>query len=321
MHGSIRGSAEREALRLDRRLIQPVLGTVQRLAVAQRQPEIVLSAASASRTEFQGFAQHSVATNETAQIAGAIVLVLPRRSGKSAGAHQLVVGRQVRSHVRSVLRPRHEFPAPLREKTVVPAGDQLSAVLEPDPVRVLDDTPVCEDLRFDITPVVTLACGAIDCIARANLRDRPRGAVRHEHACVPPVAIDTCMLASAIRVDGLLEGNVGRVVGADDPLGPIRLQRRGDAVRLLLDVPAVIHPLEFLALKPSRRVRKGAPALEYLPSYCLAAHARDCTPIQLVPQRGPTLKSGRFGTLQDRPGQAGSWAAGRRDWGGHSEGG
>ncbi len=63
------------------------------------------------------------------------------------------------------------------------------------------------------------------------------------------VAIDATVAASPVRVDRLLEGNVRRVVRGDYAASAIRLEHRGNAVGLFLQVPAVVNRLEVRALK------------------------------------------------------------------------
>src|SRR6266446_9978510 len=107
MHGFVRGGAEGEAFRLDRCLIQPVLGAVQRLYIAEGQTELVLYSPGAARTECQRLTQHPIAANDTAQIPASIILILPGRSGKSASAHELVSSTEVGDRKSTRLNSSH----------------------------------------------------------------------------------------------------------------------------------------------------------------------------------------------------------------------
>src|SRR6185312_16488780 len=86
------------------------------------------------------------------------------------------------------------------------------------------------------------------------------------------VTVDAPMTASSVRVDGLLEGNIRRIVRGDDAARFIRLERRGDAFGFRLGVPPVVKRLEVRTLEPSDGVRKGAASLQSLRSQGVARH-------------------------------------------------
>src|SRR5262249_46001570 len=98
------------------------------------------------------------------------------------------------------------------------------------------------------------------------------GREAHVRVAGARIAIDASMAASPIGVDGLLEGNVRRIVRGDYAACAIRLEHRGDAVGLFLDVPAVVDGLQIGALEAPTRIGEGAPALESLRSHGFAAH-------------------------------------------------
>src|SRR6185437_14795997 len=92
------------------------------------------------------------------------------------------------------------------------------------------------------------------------------------------VAVGTPMFASAVRVDRLFEGNVRGVVGADDRARAIGLEARRNAVRLLLDIPAVVHALDGLGFEASGRVGERPAPLEGLSAARVLAHASTVRP-------------------------------------------
>src|SRR3979490_3101411 len=80
------------------------------------------------------------------------------------------------------------------------------------------------------------------------------------------------MRAPPIRIDRLLKGNIGRIVGADDRARTLGLERRGNAVGCVLEVPAVSHSLEPVKVEGAGRIGEGAPACERLAAGDRAAH-------------------------------------------------
>src|SRR5262249_49718876 len=122
---------------------------------------------------------------------------------------------------------------------------------------------------------------AVDLLVDAQRGDAPDRAVEHENARVARHAVETSMLTSAVRVDRLIEPDIGRVVGADDRASPIGLEAGRNAVRLLLHVPAVVHALDGRGFEASRGVGERSAPLEGLPAARFLAHAQYCTPIQL----------------------------------------
>src|SRR5579863_2859080 len=88
------------------------------------------------------------------------------------------------------------------------------------------------------------------------------GRETHVGVARPRVAVDAAMLAAAIGVDGILEGNIRRIVARDDMSRPIGLDGRGDALGLLLRVPAIVHVLEIAPLEAAGGVRERASSLQ-----------------------------------------------------------
>src|SRR5882724_703243 len=80
------------------------------------------------------------------------------------------------------------------------------------------------------------------------------------------------MAASSIRINRLLKGNVGRVVGTDDRASALGLERRGDAVGFVFEVPAIVDRLELLKIEAAGRIRERSPAGEGMPARNRAAH-------------------------------------------------
>src|ERR1051326_8170438 len=74
------------------------------------------------------------------------------------------------------------------------------------------------------------------------------------------VAVDTTVCASAIGIDGLLEWDIRRVVGADDRPRPIGLERRRNALGHLVLVPTVVDLRQLLPVESAGWVREGSPA-------------------------------------------------------------
>ena len=66
------------------------------------------------------------------------------------------------------------------------------------------------------------------------------------------VAIDAAVLAAAIGVDGLVEADVGAVVGRDDALGRLPVHIGLEGLEVGQALPAVVERLAQLALEPAR---------------------------------------------------------------------
>jgi hypothetical protein len=95
-------------------------------------------------------------------------------------------------------------------------------------------------------------------LGRFEFREQPRLEVepgREAEIGVrrPRKAVDAAMLAAPVRVDRLLEGNVGRVVARDDAARLIGRDRGGDgrriAVLFLRPPPAIIDRLARLPIE------------------------------------------------------------------------
>src|SRR3984893_561433 len=172
----------------------------------------------------------SVAANQAAEIATTIMVVLKYRLGERAGSHELVEPREMRPPSPAVLSAGHELPAALREKTVIPAGHERGAILQRYSECGLDGAPVREHPGFYESPIVTDAPGAVDLVPDLQLVQRPRASISHEDSCVSSYTVTTSMLASSIRIDRALEGNIGRIVVADGCARTGGLDRGGDGV-------------------------------------------------------------------------------------------
>src|ERR1700687_4665670 len=104
------------------------------------------------------------------------------------------------------------------------------------------------------------------------------------------------MLAASIRIDRQLERNIGRVIAADDRARTLGLERGGDAVGGLLEVPAVIHRLELVQIEAAGRIGQGSPAGEGMPARDRAAHGTTVRQYSMGVQcagdaRGPRVSS------------------------------
>src|SRR6266480_4163965 len=80
------------------------------------------------------------------------------------------------------------------------------------------------------------------------------------------------MAASSIRINRLLKGNVGRVVGADDRARALGFERRSDAVGFVFEVPAIVDRLELLKIEAPGRIGERSPAGEGMPARDRATH-------------------------------------------------
>src|ERR1700694_2927883 len=214
----------------------------------------------------------SIAANNAAEITPAVIVVATHRLRKRAGAHELVGGGQVRAACSAAFGPGYEFPAALGEETVIAARHECRPVFQCYPEGGLDRAPMREHARLRVTPVPANAPRAVDFIADPQFRDAARPSNTHEDQRVTRATVITSMLASSIRIDRALEGNVGRIVVADDRARTLGLERRGDAVGCLLEVPAIIHRLELLEIEAAGRVGQCSPAGEGMPARDRSAH-------------------------------------------------
>src|SRR5256885_6150597 len=81
------------------------------------------------------------------------------------------------------------------------------------------------------------------------------------------------MTASSIRIHRTLERDIGRVVVADDRARALRLERRGDAVGCLIEVPAMVHRLELLKIEAAGRIGQRSPDAVSVAACDVAAHS------------------------------------------------
>jgi hypothetical protein len=77
----------------------------------------------------------------------------------------------------------------------------------------------------------------------------------------PSVAVNTSMLASPIRIDGLVERNVGRIVVRDDRAALLDTHRGPERRDLLFGSPAIVVRITIQPLEPALGIRNGAAAL------------------------------------------------------------
>src|SRR5207302_10972766 len=94
--------------------------------------------------------KQSIASNDDAEIAEAVLFVLYRRTCEGPNAHQFVVGREMRSARVALLGSGNKLPSSFGEEAMIRTGDELRAVFQPDPVRRLDVSPMSEHARLHI---------------------------------------------------------------------------------------------------------------------------------------------------------------------------
>ncbi|MGA8706111.1 MAG: hypothetical protein WB646_03885 [Steroidobacteraceae bacterium] len=147
-------------------LQQPGLGAPQRLIVTQRQPKILVHATDTFVVP-QVWSHIRVAANHSTEVTAPVIVIMLRRLGELPDAHEFVVGRQMWPAQRALPSTRHMLPAPLREKTMIAAGDDFGTILERDAMRGLDGAPVREYGGSDIAPVPAVASRTINGITEA----------------------------------------------------------------------------------------------------------------------------------------------------------
>src|SRR5579871_2592493 len=92
-------------------------------------------------------------------------------------------------------------------------------------------------------------------------------------------AVHAPMTAAAVRVDGLVEADIRRVVGGDHAFGVIRQDCLGQGTEalLFLFMPPVVDLLDGRGLEPNVRIGQSSSALEGLGTQEAARHTRDDT--------------------------------------------
>src|SRR5581483_3896820 len=98
---------------------------------------------------------------DTAQIAGAILLVLRGRWREAARADEFVSGSEVCPTDAAAGVIRYELPPALAKEAMIASRDELGSILECDSISVLDHAPVCEDFSLYVPSVRALTCGAV----------------------------------------------------------------------------------------------------------------------------------------------------------------
>jgi hypothetical protein len=89
-------------------------------------------------------------------------------------------------------------------------------------------------------------------------REPEKGMARPRETVHAPVA------AAAVGVDRLLESDVGRIVGGDDPTRTVRQYRLGEKIGRFLLVPSIIALFDRQRVESARGIGRRAPALEWL---------------------------------------------------------
>src|SRR5258708_24954026 len=111
------------------------------------------------------------------------------------------------------------------------------------------------------------------------------------------VAVDAAVLAAAIGIDRLLEGDVRRIVAADDRAGRFRAHLGGDGIGYFCVVPAVVDRLVDQPGVASRRIGAGATTLErafHRPTVRIYSWSASTPGPPLTGQKGAVGGVGRF---------------------------
>ena len=195
----------------------------------------------------------------TASIRAQVLRSLQRR--RRTEPHECVVDGEIRA-LTALLVLGDKLPAAFSQKAVVAAGVQLSAVCEANSVDRLDGAPVSQHSSSHVATIVTTLLGAVNLITDSKARQRLVTAIRHENSGVASQAVDAAMLAAAIRIDRLVEGNVRRVVARDDRARRLRLHDRRERRQLLIEIaPAVVDFFGARRLEAPGGIRhRAAPA-------------------------------------------------------------
>src|SRR6185437_2906305 len=162
---------------------------------------------------------------------------------------------------------------------MVTASDDLRTILELDAVGGLDDAPVRQHACAHVPAIPALPLGPIDGIPWLQLRDRTRRPVGHEDWRIAGHAVGTSMLAAAIRIDRLLEGNIRGIVARDDRACRLGAHLGCDRVGQLVAIPAVVDALGATLEVARRRIAERA-------ATAIAFHGGYCTSVQFLRKAG-----------------------------------
>src|SRR2546423_11450187 len=121
-----------------------------------------LIAVSATRTRVAMHREMAVTTNKPAKIASLVVGGLVRKRGEIADAEKRIVRRKRGAHAAFA---SDVFPAPLREETMIAAGDEFGSVLEHDSEGLFRRLPAGDHLRSDVSPVPSSEDRAVNHVA------------------------------------------------------------------------------------------------------------------------------------------------------------
>src|ERR1700689_1284604 len=102
----------------------------------------------------------------------------------------------------------HMLPSTLREKPMVLACDEPSAVFELHRVSRLDARPLCEYPGRDEASVGADSDSPVDRVADGEISEGSGAPVCHQDLCLASHAINTRMTASPIRIDRPVERHV-----------------------------------------------------------------------------------------------------------------
>src|SRR6266704_6113 len=187
-----------------------------------------------------------ISANYPAEVAPLIIESFLRRRCEPSWTHKVTVDPQMRPLERPVLLAGDVLPASVRQESVVAAGDEFRPVLERDPVGRLDRRPMGQDLRRHVPTVLSVEGRTVDGVPDSHLSQRLRATVGHKDRSVALEAVNTCMQAPSVDVDGpfeaeaagggdvvedrlgldLVEGDVAELGGVEGADGRGRVEQR-----------------------------------------------------------------------------------------------
>ena len=149
-------------------------GPPERLEVGEGEPELPDIAMRTASARVSMDFQMCVPADETREVPASVVVTRGPRLREGAHAEQAIPGGEERPSVRALLRSSNVLPTALGEEPMIATGDDLSPVGEPNAMSALDGLPVREDLRADVTSIVTALLGAVDGVTDAHVAQQLR---------------------------------------------------------------------------------------------------------------------------------------------------
>ena len=96
----------------------------------------------------------------------------------------------------------------------------------------------------------------------------------------PSVTVDAAMLATAIGIDGAIEGDVGTIVAGDDGAGGLVAHHGAQGAQVLVEIPAIVEVGARLGFVATSRIRTRPPPAPAVPGHlhsAAVARAGGCT--------------------------------------------